>query len=92
MGHVSDDGRFFIPKIECAQMRTMLEVVAGSDAFCATFQQMISSEGSLVALDLRPEWLCTKYGVMHLKGHAQSRSAKAFTDAAIKAERLYFET
>ena len=94
MGHVSDDGRFFIPKIECAQLRTMLDVVIGSDAFCATFPQIIApliDSARLHELPFKPKWLQTQYGLMHLRSRSQSRSAKAFRQAAINTERHYFK-
>jgi DNA-binding transcriptional LysR family regulator len=93
MGRISDDGRFFIPRIESLEMQTMLDVVLGTNAVCLTLPKFAASligSGLLRELPFKPPWLRTHYGIMQLRGRSESKSATAFRRAAIKAEQTFF--
>lgn len=83
MGGVSSDGRFIIPKIECSDLRMILEVAAASDAVC---------KGLLVKLPFRPPWLRTHYRIMHLRKRPLSYAAASFCKIALRQEKLLFST
>lgn len=93
MGRVSEDGQFFLPRVECSQLSTMLDVVAGSDSFCLTFSRILANaakDGLLKELPFHPKWLSTRYGIMHLRDRRPSKTVADFQKAAKLAERQYF--
>jgi DNA-binding transcriptional LysR family regulator len=93
MGALSSDGRFFIPKIECSDLRMMLEVAAGSDAVCGTMNRFAADavrKGLLVELPFHPPWLRTHYGIMHLRGRPLPSAAATFCKIAIRQEEQFF--
>lgn len=94
MGHLTDDRQFFIPKIECSDLRVMLEVIAGCDAICPTLDELAAPlllAGTHHKLPFAAPWLRTHYDIMHLSARPLTSSAVAFQQAVFKAERSYFE-
>lgn len=93
MVRISDDRRFFIPKIECSELKTMLDVVLGTNAVSGALPQMAApliKNGLLCELSFKPSWMRTHYGIMRLRAQDESRSAAAFRRAAFKAEQEFF--
>lgn len=94
MGGISSDGRFFIPKIECSDLRMMLEVAAGSDAVCGSMSRFAADavrKGLLVELPFHPPWLRTHYGIMRLRGRPLPNVAAIFCKIAVRQEEQFFE-
>ena len=60
LGHLSEDGRFFIPVIECATPRAMIDVVSASNAVCMIWPEYCAEQlraGALLELPFHPPWL-----------------------------------
>lgn len=93
LGNLSADGRFFLPAIESATPRSMIDVVTASDAVCVMPPglcrgQLIS--GQLVELPFHPPWACIRQGIMYARGRPLPEAALAFRTFARAAERDYF--
>lgn len=93
LGALSDDGRFFIPVIECATPRSMIDVVSGSNALCMIWPEYCTEQlksGSLQELPFHPPWLRVAQGIMYRRNQKLSPAALAFRAVARSAERKYF--
>jgi DNA-binding transcriptional LysR family regulator len=92
-GTLSEDGRFFIPVIECATPRSMLAVVSASDAICMIWPEYcgdaLKSE-ALHEIAFHPPWLRVSQGIIYRKTQSLSSAARAFCAAARHAEQAYF--
>lgn len=93
LGSLSDDGRFFIPMIECATPRAMIDVVSASDAVCMIWPEFCADalkSGVLRELPFHPPWMRAGPGIIYRRSKPLSAAAQAFCDAARSAERDYF--
>ena len=93
LGHLSEDGRYFIPVIECATPRSMIDVVAASNAVCMIWPEHCAEQlktGAVVELPFRPPWLRVRLGIMYRRNHQLSATALLFRNVAKAAERRYF--
>jgi DNA-binding transcriptional LysR family regulator len=93
MGSLSEDGRFFVPVIECATPRSMIDVVSGSNATCMIWPEYCAAQlrsGELLELPFRPPWLRVAQGIMYRRGKPLSPAALDFRTVAKTAERKYF--
>lgn len=93
LGALSDDGRFFIPVIECATPRSMIDVVSASNALCMIWPEYCTEQlksGTLRELPFHPPWLRVAQGIMYPRNHPLSPAALAFRAVARGAERKYF--
>ena len=93
MGSLSEDGQFFIPVIECATPRSMIDVVSASNAFCMIWPEYCPEQlkaGQLLELPLHPPWLRVAQGIMYRRNKPLSPAALAFRNVARAAERKYF--
>ena len=93
-GALSEDGRFFIPVIECATPRSMLDVVSASDAICMIWPEYCSEAlkfGALRELAFHPPWLRVGQGIMYRRAQPLTSAATAFCVAARHAEQAYFQ-
>jgi DNA-binding transcriptional LysR family regulator len=93
MGRLSEDGRFYLPAIECSIPRSVVEVVASSRAIAMTLpefcgEQLASRE--FVALPFRPPWLVTRQGLIYRRDAPLSELGRRFRLAAKVAERTHF--
>jgi DNA-binding transcriptional LysR family regulator len=93
LGELSEDGQFFIPIIECATPRSMIDVVSASSAICMIwpeycFEQLKS--GLLVELPFHPLWLSATQGIIYTRNKPLSAAAIKFRNVAHNAERKYF--
>ena len=92
-GALSEDGRFFIPVIECATPRSMLDVVSASDAICMIWPEYCADalkSGALREIAFHPAWLRVSQGIMYRRTQPLSSAALAFCAEARRAERDYF--
>jgi DNA-binding transcriptional LysR family regulator len=92
-GALSEDGRFFIPKIECATPRSMLDVVSASDAICMIWPEYCADalkSGVLREIAFHPAWLRVSQGIMYRRAQSLSSAAMAFCAEARRAEQAYF--
>lgn len=92
-GAQSADGRFFIPVIECATPRSMIDVVSASDAVCMIWPEYCSEglqSGTLREVAFHPPWLIAHQGVMYRRTQPLSSAAVAFCAEARRAEQAYF--
>jgi DNA-binding transcriptional LysR family regulator len=92
-GHVSSDGRYFLPAIEAPGLRAILDIILGSNAIgmsLPTFCREEIARGTLVELPLHPPWLCIHQGIMLTKSFKVSSAVQAFAAIAMAAERRYF--
>ncbi len=92
-GAQSADGRFFIPVIECATPRSMIDVVSASDAVCMIWPEYCSEglqSGTLREVAFHPPWLIAHQGIMHRRTQPLSSAAVAFCAEARRAEQAYF--
>ena len=90
LGHLSEDGRYFIPVIECATPRSMIDVVAASNAVCMIWPEHCAEQlktGAVVELPFRPPWLRVRQGIMYRRNKPLPRAALAFRNVARLAER-----
>jgi DNA-binding transcriptional LysR family regulator len=95
LGHLSEDGRHFIPVIECATPSAMIDVIAASNAVCMTLRELCAERmraGVIVELPLHPPWLTVRQGIMYRRGRKLPAAALAFRAVAKSAERKYFRT
>lgn len=93
LGNLSDDGRFFLPTIESATPRSMIDVVTVSDAVCVMPPGLCDPQlasGQLVELPFHPPWLTIRQGLMSARGRRLPDAALAFRSYAKIAERDYF--
>jgi DNA-binding transcriptional LysR family regulator len=93
MGAVSEDGQFFVPVIECATPRSMIDVVSASNAVCMIWPEYCAEQlksGQLLELPFHPPWLRVAQGIMHRRNKPLSPAAQAFRNVAKAAERKYF--
>lgn len=93
LGHVSGDGRYFIPMIECASPRSMIDVVAASNAVCMTLRELCTEQlraNVVVELPLHPPWLRVHQGIMYKRSQRLSPATLAFRAVAKRAESKYF--
>jgi DNA-binding transcriptional LysR family regulator len=93
LGHISDDGRFFMPVIECATPRSMIDVVAASNAVSMIWREHCAEQlktGAVVELPFHPPWLRVRQGIMYRRNHPLSPAALLFRTSAKAAERAYF--
>ena len=93
MGALSEDGQFFIPVIECATPRSMIDVVCASNATCMIWPEYCAEQlkaGQLLELPFHPPWLRVDQGIMYRRGKPLSKAALAFRNVAKSAERKYF--
>ena len=93
LGSLSEDGRFFIPVIECATPRSMIDVVSASDAVCMIWPEFCADalkSGALCEVAFHPPWLRAGPGIIYRRSKPLSAAAQAFCDAARGAERDYF--
>ena len=93
LGSVSEDGHFFIPVIECATPRAMIDVVSASNAVCMIWPEYCSAQlkaGILQELPFHPPWLRVNQGIMYRRNKPLSPAALAFRAVAMSAERKYF--
>lgn len=92
-GARSADGRFFIPVIECATPRSMIDVVSASDAVCIIWPEFCSDalqSGALREVAFQPPWLSVHQGVMYRRTQPLSSAAVTFCAEARRAEQAYF--
>lgn len=93
LGQLSDDGRFFLPKFECATPPSMFDVVLASDAICMATTKLCAQHlaaGTMVQLPFEAPWISTKQAIMHVRGRPLTGPAQAFRTVAKVAERKYF--
>lgn len=93
MGAVSEGGQFFIPVIECATPRSMIDVVSASNAVCMIWPEYCAEQlktGQLIELPFHPPWLRVAQGIMYRRNKPLSPVALAFRKMARNAERKYF--
>jgi len=93
LGHLSEDGRYFIPVIECATPRSMLDVIMASDALCMILREHCAEQvksGAVVELPFYPPWLRLRQGIIYRHGRSLAPAAQLFCTAARTAERRYF--
>ena len=93
LGAQSADGRFFIPVIECATPRSMIDVVSASDAVCMIWPEFCSEglqSGALREVAFHPPWLVANRGIMYRRTQPLSSAAVAFCAEARRAEQAYF--
>lgn len=93
LGSLSDDGRFFLPAIESATPRSMIDVVMVSDAVCLMPPGLCEPQlasGQLVELPFHPPWLTVRQGLFSARGRRLPEAALAFRSHAKIAERDYF--
>lgn len=93
MGSLSEDGQFFIPVIECATPRSMIDVVSQSNAFCMLWPEYCAEQlksGQVLELPFHPPWLRTAQGIMYRRSKPLSPAAMTFRNVARSAERKYF--
>ena len=93
MGALSEDGQFFIPVIECATPRSMIDVVSASNAICMIWPEYCPEQlkaGQLLELPFHPPWLRVAQGIMYRRNKPLSPAALAFRNVARNAERKYF--
>ncbi len=93
LGRLSNDGRFFLPTIESATPRSMIDVVTVSDAVCVMPPGLCNPQlatGQLVELPFHPPWLTIRQGLLSVRGRRLSDAALAFQRHAKIAERDYF--
>lgn len=93
MGALSEDGQFFIPVIECATPRSMIDVVSASNAVCMIWPEYCTEQlkaGQLLELPFHPPWLRVTQGIMYRRNRPLSPAALAFRNVARTAERKYF--
>ena len=94
LGHMSEDRRHYIPIIECATPRAMIDVVTASDAVCMILREHCADQlmaGSVVALPFNPPWLRLRQGIIYRRDRPLSSAALLFRTAAKTAERKYFQ-
>lgn len=95
LGGLSDDGRFFLPAIESATPRSMIDVVIVSDAVCVMPPGLCDPQlasGQLVELPFHPPWLTVRQGLLSARGRRLPEAALAFRSHAKIAERDYFRS
>lgn len=93
MGALSEDGQFFIPVIECATPRSMIDVVSASNAVCMIWPEYCAEQlksGDMLQLPFHPPWLRVAQGIMYRHNKPLSPAALAFRSVARIAERKYF--
>lgn len=93
MGSLSEDGQFFMPVIECATPRSMIDVVSASNALCMIWPEFCSEQlksGQLLELPFHPPWLRVAQGIIYRRNKPLSPAALAFRNVARSAERKYF--
>ena len=93
MGSLSEDGQFFVPVIECATPRSMIDVVSASNAICMIWPEYCAGQlkaGQLLELPFHPPWLRVTQGIMYRRNKPLSPAALAFRNIARTAERNYF--
>jgi len=93
LGALSEDGRFFVPIIECATPRSMIDVVSASNAVCMIWPEYCTDQlksGALNELPFHPPWLKVAQGIMYRRNQPLSKAALAFRAMARSAERQYF--
>lgn len=93
MDALSEDGQFFIPVIECATPRSMIDVVSASNAVCMIWPEYsaeLLKSGQLMELPFHPPWLRLAQGIMYRCNKPLSPAALAFRNVARSAERKYF--
>ena len=93
MGALSEDGQFFIPVIECATPRSMIDVVSASNAVCMIWPEYCAEQlkkGEMQELPFHPPWLRVTLGIMYRRNKPLSPAALAFRNVARNAERKYF--
>jgi len=93
LGRLSDDGRYFLPRIECATPRSVIGAALASDAVCIALKGLCAGEigsGTIVELPFHPPWLHVRQAIMYARGRPLSGAALAFRTAARVAERKYF--
>ena len=92
-GTLSEDGRFFIPVIECATPGSMIEMVSASDAICMIWPEYCADmlkSGALCEIAFHPAWLRVGQGIIYRRTQPLSAAATAFCAAARRAELDYF--
>ena len=90
MGSLSPDGQFFIPVIECATPRSMIDVVSQSNAFCMLWPEYCAEQlksGQVLELPFHPPWLRAAQGIMYRRNKPLSPAAMTFRNVARSAER-----
>lgn len=93
MGSLSEDGQFFIPVIECATPRSMIDVVSASNAVCMIWPEYCPEQlkaGELLELPFHPPWLRVAQGIMYRHNKPLTPAAMAFRNVARMAERRFF--
>jgi DNA-binding transcriptional LysR family regulator len=93
MGSVSDDGRFYVPAIECSIPGSVIEVVASSDAVAMILPEFCRDQLKsklFVALPFSPPWLVTRQGLIFRRDAPLSDLGARFRMAARIAERNHF--
>ena len=94
LGQLSDDRRHYIPIIECATPRAMIDVVKASDALCMILREHCADQltgGTVVELPFHPPWLRLRQGIIYRRDRPLSPAALLFRSAARTAERKYFQ-
>jgi DNA-binding transcriptional LysR family regulator len=94
LGHMSDDRCHFVPIMECATPRAMIDVVKASEAVCMILREHCADElmaGAVVALPFNPPWLRLRQGIIYRRDRPLSSAALLFRAAAKRAERKYFQ-
>jgi DNA-binding transcriptional LysR family regulator len=92
-GALSEDGRRFIPVIECATPRSMIDMVSASDAVCMIWPEYCSEglqSGALREVAFHPPWLVANHGIIYRRTQPLSSAAVAFCAEARRAEQAYF--
>jgi DNA-binding transcriptional LysR family regulator len=93
MGALSENGQFFVPVIECATPRSMIDVVSASNALCMIWPEYCAEQlksGQLLQLPFHPPWLRAAQGIMYRRNKPLSPAALAFRNVARSVERKYF--
>ena len=93
LGRLSDDGRYFLPRIECATTQAVIGAALAPDAVCITLKGLCAGEigsGTIVELPFHPPWLRVRQAIMYSRGRPLPDAALAFRTAAKVAERMYF--
>lgn len=93
LGRMSKDSDHFLPMIETASPRSIIDVVLASNAVGLSMRPLCSEAleaRSVVELPIRAPWLCVRQGIMHARGRTLSPAMRALRTAAKIAERRYF--
>ena len=93
LGKLSHDGRYFEPPIECPNFDACRRIVGACDAIGVAPLSMLeqAQDERIAILPFEAPWLCTNYGILHLRNRTLTPAAIAFCERAKACERQYHE-